>query len=192
MLCLQFLQLRMYQGEFLFVLPIHLLDLFLLLVQLLEQRLHLRLHGFLLVLQVPNAVMEVFVLSLIVGLASAAADVLLFALRVYVDVIIFLENLLFAILAVYHRLVAFLQVISDIFFQILLIAVHAFYVRVQTGFAQVLFDVSSVHSCGAPAFLLRAIVDFKFAFKLFMSLELIVINHLITSIIMISTPKLEF
>ena len=70
-------------------------------------------HGFLLVLEVANAVVVVFVFSFEATLASAAVDEVFFALRVNVDLEILLGKLLFAMLACHFGCGAVRQVLSQ-------------------------------------------------------------------------------
>ena len=84
------------------------------------------LHGTLLVLQVPDAIMIIFILPFKTSLATTTVNVIFIALRVHVNRIRLTRKLLTAVWASHHCLLAVEQMVTEFFTGELLVTVHAF------------------------------------------------------------------
>lgn len=79
-----------------------------------------------------------------------------------------------------------------VLFRVQLLTVHALDSRIFALFTQMLFDFKALHFSWAAKLRLRAIINFKSALHLLMSLELLIIQNVFASIFKISAFKLKF
>ena len=128
---------------------------------------YLFLHRFLAIKKVPNAIVEILVFSFEISLAATAVHVVFFALVILMDQEFLLGKHAFAVLALHFGLLAVHEVVPDVDFEELELAVHALHFLEIATFDHVLFQLVSGQLFLATKFFVWAVKALVLAVNFF-------------------------